>query len=396
MKKIAIVSAKRTPIGKINGQLQSLTAVELGTIVTKAILQDTGIEPDQVDQVIFGNVIQAGAGQNVARQIELNSGVPQTSTACTINQVCGSGMKAVRMGQTAIQVGDCEVAIVGGTESMSNAPYLNRQVRSGHQFGGFQLEDSIESDGLNDANSHQPMGTTAEAVAEQFHVSRAEQDQFALRSHQQAAQATADESFKAEVVPITIQKKKTTVTITTDETIRPDTSLTQLQKLRPAFASTGTVTAGNAASLNDGASALLLMSVDKAQALGLTPLAILDDYTEAGCNPAIMGYAPYYAVQKLFQKTGTTINDFDLVELNEAFASQSVAVARDLNIPHEKLNVTGGAIALGHPLGDSGARILTTLIHNLHRTKQRRGLATLCIGGGMAMAYSLHLPESRS
>ncbi|USS88212.1 thiolase family protein [Fructilactobacillus hinvesii] len=393
MKKIAVISAKRTPIGKINGQLSQLTSVELGTIVTKAVLEDSGLTASQVDQVIFGNVIQAGGGQNVARQIELNSGIPASSTACTINQVCGSGMKAVRMGQTAIQTGDCDVVIVGGTESMSNAPYLNRQVRGGHPFGSFELEDSIESDGLNDADSHQPMGTTAETVADQFNVSRAEQDQFALRSHQQAARATEQQAFADEVVPITIKNKKHTVTITTDETIRTDTSLEKLGKLRPAFAQDGTVTAGNAASLNDGASALVLMSVEKATELGLTPEAILDDYAEAGCDPQIMGYAPYHAVTKLLGKTNETIDDFDLVELNEAFASQSVAVARDLHIDPAKLNISGGAIALGHPLGDSGARILTTLIHNLHRTGNQRGLATLCIGGGMAMAYSLHLPQ---
>ncbi|USS89088.1 thiolase family protein [Fructilactobacillus cliffordii] len=396
MKQVAVISAKRTPIGKINGQLSQLTSVELGTIVTKAVLADSGLAANQIDQVIFGNVIQAGGGQNVARQIELNSGIPASSTACTINQVCGSGMKAVRMGQTAIQTGDCDVVIVGGTESMSNAPYLNRQVRGGHQFGGFTLEDSIESDGLNDADSHQPMGTTAETVAERFHVSRSEQDQFALRSHQQAAQATADQTFAAEIVPVTIHHKKEDVTITTDETIRIDTSLDKLGKLRPAFANKGTVTAGNAASLNDGASALLLMSAERAAELDLTPLAILDDYAEAGCDPQIMGYAPFYAVHKLLDKTDAEINDFDLVELNEAFASQSVAVARDLKIDPDKLNVSGGAIALGHPLGDSGARILTTLIHNLQRTNQQRGLATLCIGGGMAMAFSLHLPTVQS
>ncbi|ANZ57621.1 3-ketoacyl-CoA thiolase [Fructilactobacillus lindneri] len=391
MEKIAIISAKRTPIGKINGNLKGLSSVELGTIAVKATLAAANLDPSAIDQVIFGNVIQAGGGQNIARQIELNAGIPATSTACTINQVCGSGMKAVRMGQTAILNGDAEVVIVGGTESMSNAPYLNPKTRAGHKFGAFTMEDSIETDGLNDAKTNEPMGITAENVAEKFNISRADQDNFSLASHQKAAEAIKNDYLNDEMIPITINGKKETITYTQDETVRPDTNLEQLSKLNPAFKKAGTVTAGNAASLNDGASALILMKESKAEKLGIKPLAIIDEYAEAGCDPKIMGYAPYYAVNKLLQKQNKTISDFDLFELNEAFASQSIAVSRDLNIPDDKLNITGGAIAMGHPLGDSGSRILITLINNLRRTKQKSGLATLCIGGGMAMAMSIHL-----
>lgn len=391
MKKIAIVSAKRTPIGKINGQLSSLTSVDLGVIAAKATMEAINLDPKLIDQVIFGNVIQAGGGQNIARQIELKASIPDTSTACTINQVCGSGMKAIRLGQQAILTGDAEVVLVGGTESMSNAPYLNPKVRQGRKFGSFTMEDSIEKDGLNDFRTNAPMGITAENVAEKFNITREAQDQFAFSSHQKAAKAIENNYFTDEMIPITIKGKKSATVVATDETVRPDTTIEQLTKLRTAFKENGTVTAGNAASLNDGASALIMMTEARAKKLKLEPLAIIDNYAEAGCNPDIMGYAPRYAVDKLLQKEQKTIHDYDLFELNEAFASQSLAVANDLQIPMEKLNITGGAVALGHPLGDSGARILITLINNLKRTKQKTGIATLCIGGGMGMAMSIHL-----
>ncbi|WP_413628097.1 thiolase family protein [Fructilactobacillus vespulae] len=394
MEKIVIVSGKRTPIGKINGQLSSLSSVELGTIAAKATLAEVNLNPAAIDQVIFGNVIQAGGGQNIARQIELNSGIPVSSTACTINQVCGSGMKAVRLGQTAILTGDAETVIVGGTESMSNAPYLNSKVRKGHKFGSFIMEDSLEKDGLNDARTNAPMGTTAEKVAEQFNISRQEQDQFAYESHQKAAKALENGYFDEEMIPVEIKNRKEIKIITKDETVRPETNVEKLGQLRTVFQKDGTVTAGNAASLNDGASALILMTESKAEALGLTPLAVIDNYTEAGCDPDIMGYAPYYAVQKMLKKENSSIEDYDLFELNEAFASQSLAVAKDLHIPMDRLNITGGAVAMGHPLGDSGSRILITLMNNLKRTKQKRGMATLCIGGGMAMAMTIHLAET--
>lgn len=391
MKKIAIVSAKRTPIGKINGQLSSLTSVDLGVIAAKSTMNAINLDSKLVDQVIFGNVIQAGGGQNIARQIELKSGIPDTSTACTINQVCGSGMKAIRLGQQAILTNDADIVLVGGTESMSNAPYLNPKVRQGRKFGSFTMEDSIEKDGLNDFRTNAPMGITAENVAEKFNITRAAQDQFALLSHQKAAKAIENNYFAAEMIPITINGKKTSTVISTDETVRPDTTIEQLAKLRTSFKENGTVTAGNAASLNDGASALIMMTEDRAKELNLKPLAIIDNYAEAGCNPDIMGYAPRYAVEKLLRKEQKSISDYDLFELNEAFASQSLAVANDLQIPMEKLNITGGAVALGHPLGDSGARILITLINNLKRTSQKSGIATLCIGGGMGMAMSIHI-----
>ena len=391
MKKIAIVSAKRTPIGKINGQLSSLNSVDLGVIAAKSTMNSINLDPKLVDQVIFGNVIQAGGGQNIARQIELKSGIPDTSTACTINQVCGSGMKAIRLGQQAILTNDADIVLVGGTESMSNAPYLNSKVRQGRKFGAFTMEDSIEKDGLNDFRTNAPMGITAENVAEKFNITRAAQDQFARSSHQKAAKAIKNNYFATEMTPITIHGKKTATVISTDETVRPDTTIEQLAKLRTSFKENGTVTAGNAASLNDGASALIMMTEDRAKELNLKPLAIIDNYAEAGCNPDIMGYAPRYAVEKLLKKEQKNISDYDLFELNEAFASQSLAVVNGLHIPMEKLNITGGAVALGHPLGDSGARILITLINNLKRTNQKSGIATLCIGGGMGMAMSIHI-----
>lgn len=389
--KIVIVSAKRTPIGKINGTLASLTSVDLGTIAAKATIKASGINPKQINQVIFGNVIQAGGGQNVARQIELNAGIPNTATASTINQVCGSGMKAVRLGQSAIQMGDADVILVGGTESMSNAPYLNANERKGHKFGPVTLEDSIQKDGLNDARTGKPMGITAENVADRFHISRTEQDAFALQSHQKASAAQQNGYFNEEMIPIEIKKKRGNTVVDKDEGVRFDTSMEQLKKLKPSFKENGTVTAGNAASLNDGASAILIMKQSKANELGLTPIAELGAYAEAGCDPEIMGYAPYYAVNKLLKQTGQSISDFDLFELNEAFASQSLAVARDLHIPDDRLNITGGAVSMGHPLGDSGSRILITLINNLKRTGKSNGLATLCIGGGMGMAMTVHL-----
>ncbi|ETO40435.1 3-ketoacyl-CoA thiolase [Fructilactobacillus florum 8D] len=393
MEKVVIVSARRTPIGKINGQLRDFSSVELGIITVKAILAETKLDPRHVDQVIFGNVVQAGGGQNVARQIELGAGIPNQSTAATINQVCGSGLKAIRLGQMAIQCGDCDVVIAGGTESMSNAPFLNRHVRGGHKFGGFTLEDSLESDGLNDYQTNQPMGQTAEQVAQRFQINRAAQDRFALSSQQKAAAANSAGIFSHEIVPITNPHHGQTQVIATDEAIRPETSLTKLQQLKPVFQTSGTVTAGNAAGLNDGAAAILLMSATKASQLGLEPLAILDDYAEAGCDPAIMGYAPTYAVQKLLAKTNETISDFDLVELNEAFASQSLAVCQALKLDLDRLNIYGGALALGHPLGASGTRIVITLINALKNTQKKRGLATLCIGGGMGMAMTLHRPD---
>ncbi|MGL4699048.1 MAG: acetyl-CoA C-acetyltransferase [Apilactobacillus waqarii] len=391
MEKVVIAAAKRTPIGKINGALKNFTSVDLGTIVTKAVIEQANIKPSDVDQVVFGNVIQAGAGQNISRQIEINSSIPYCSTANTVNQVCGSGLKAVRNAQAAIVMGDADVVIAGGVESMSNAPFLNMDVRSGHKFGDVTLVDSLNNDALMDAFNKQPMGVTAENVAEKFNVSREEQDEFAYQSHMKAAKAFDNGYFDKELVQIEIKNRKSSYIMKEDENIRRDTSIEVLNKLRPAFKEDGTVTAGNAASLNDGASALVLMSESAAKRLNVKPLAVIDGYAEAGCDPDYMGYAPYDATKSLFDKLNITMDDIDLVELNEAFAAQVLAVAHDYNIDMDKLNISGGAISMGHPLGDSGARIVGSLIYNLQRTNKKSGLATICIGGGMGMAMKITL-----
>ncbi|CAI2609528.1 Acetyl-CoA acetyltransferase [Apilactobacillus kunkeei] len=391
MEKVVIAAAKRTPIGKINGALKNFTSVDLGTIVTKAVIEQANIKPSDVDQVVFGNVIQAGAGQNISRQIEIKSDIPYCSTANTVNQVCGSGLKAVRNAQAAIVMGDADVVVAGGVESMSNAPFLNMDVRSGHKFGNVTLVDSLSNDALMDAFNKQPMGVTAENVAEKFNVSREEQDEFAYQSHMKAAKAFDNGYFDKELVPIEIKNRKSSYIMKEDENIRRDTSIEVLNKLRPAFKEDGTVTAGNAASLNDGASALVLMSESAAKRLNVKPLAVIDGYAEAGCDPDYMGYAPYDATKSLFEKLNITMDDIELVELNEAFAAQVLAVAHDYNIDMDKLNISGGAISMGHPLGDSGARIVGSLIYNLQRTNQKHGLATICIGGGMGMAMKITL-----
>lgn len=389
MKEVVILSAVRTPIGKMGRQLAKYSSVQLGTLAAKAAIQQAKIQPEIIDQTIIGNVLQAGSGQNVARQISLNSGLPVTSTAMTINQVCGSGIKAIRLAQSAIVMGDADVVLAGGTESMSNVPYLLPDMRQGTKYGEKKVLDGIEHDALRDAFTQDLMGITAENVATKYHVSRAEQDAFSLRSHQRAQAATQAGYFKDEMIPITIAGK-TTTEMTQDEAIRPDTSLEALSHLKPAFKSNGTVTAGNSAGLNDGASMLVLMSKEAADAAGLDYLAVLDGYQEVGIDPRIMGYAPYYAISQLLAKQNKTITDFDRYELNEAFAAQSVAVSRDLKIPAERLNVNGGAIALGHPIGASGARILTTLVHDLQREQLESGMAAICIGGGMGIALSVH------
>lgn len=391
MEKVIIAAAKRTPIGRINGALANFSSVDLGTIVTREVIKQANIDPSDVNQVVFGNVIQAGSGQNIARQIEINSNIPYCSTANTINQVCGSGLKAVRVAQAAIAMGDAEVVIAGGVESMSNAPFLNMNMRRGHKFGDIKLIDSLNQDALTDAFNHQPMGITAENVAAKFNISREAQDQFAFQSHMRAINAFDNGFFDQEIVPIEIKNKKGSYIMKQDENIRRDTSVEILSKLRPAFTENGTVTAGNAASLNDGASALLLMSESAAKRLNVKPLATIDGYAETGCDPDYMGYAPYDATQSLFNKLNITMNDIDLVELNEAFAAQVLAVANDYHIDMNKLNINGGAIAMGHPLGDSGARIIGSLIYNLQRTNQKHGLATICIGGGMGMAMKISL-----
>ena len=393
---IVIVAAKRTPIGRFGGALASVSAVNLGTIASKAAIAAAGIDPQQIDQAIFGNVYQAGSGQNVARQIALNSGMADTSTAMTVNEVCGSGLKAIRLGQSAILLGDAQVVLVGGTESMSQVPYYLPNARFGAKFGDGQMVDGLSRDGLNDAFNGKPMGVTAENVAERYHVTRQQQDDWALQSHQRAVAAIQNGQFADEIVPVTVKTRKGDVVVDTDEGPRADTSAEKLAKLRPVFKENGTVTAGNASAINDGASALILMSKERAEALGVDYLAVLDGYAEAGVDPNYMGYAPYHVIQQLLARTKTAKNDVDLYELNEAFAAQSVAVTRDLGLDPQRVNVNGGAIALGHPLGDSGARIVVTLLHALAARHEASGIAALCIGGGLGVGLQLHLVNTHA
>ena len=394
MQEVVIISAKRTPIGKLGGQLASLSAVELGTVAAKAAIEAAGIDPTQIDQAIFGNVLQAGSGQNVARQIALKSGMTQSSTAMTVNEVCGSGLKAIRLAQSAIVMGDADIVLVGGTESMSQAPYLNKQMRFGSKFGDRTMIDSISSEGLNDAFTHQPMGITGENVAAKYGVTREMQDAFALASHQKAAQATQAGWFNEEIVPVTVQQRKATLEVQQDEGIRPTTTIEAMAKLRPAFQQDGTVTPANASGINDGASAMIVMSKEKAAALELVYQATLVGYQEVGADPDYMGYTPVDAIQKLLAQQNQTLADIDLLEINEAFAASSVAVQNGLQVDPAKVNVAGGAIALGHPIGASGTRIMTTLMHQLKRTHQTTGIASLCIGGGLGIAFEIQLNEA--
>lgn len=389
MDKVVIVSAKRTPIGKLGGQFKTLSAKTLGTIAAKAAIEASGIEAGQIDQAIFGNVLQAGSGQNIARQIGVGAGMSVTSTAMTINEVCGSGLKAVRLGQSAIAMGDANIVLVGGTESMSKAPFL-ADLRFGHPLGNVPFVDSLLQDGLIDSFSNTHMGLTAEKVAQEFHVDRQAQDAYATLSQQRAAQATAAGWFDPEITPVTLEDKKgRPQRYTQDEAIRPDTDPEVLSQLKPSFKVDGTVTAGNASGLNDGAAALILMPEKAAQAMGIDYLARIDGFMEVGIDPSIMGYSPVLAIDRLLKKQHLTPEAIDLFEINEAFASQSVAVARDLKLPLDKVNVAGGAIALGHPLGASGARVLTTLLYQLTRLQKTTGIAALCIGGGLGVAMQI-------
>ncbi|KRK95228.1 Acetyl-CoA acetyltransferase [Levilactobacillus acidifarinae DSM 19394] len=382
------MSAVRTPIGKFGRNFKTVSAVQLGTIAARAAILRSGVDPTDIQQAIFGTVLQAGLGQNLARQVSLNAGLDVRSTAMTVNQVCGSSLKAIRLGQAAILMGDADAVLVGGAENMSQAPYLDCETRWGHKMGDYEMTDSLLSDGLMDAFNQVPMGITAENVATEFQVSRADQDALALRSQENAVRAQAEHRFDAEIVPVTVGDR----VVTTDEAVRPDTSRAKLAALKPAFKADGTVTAGNAAGLNDGAAAMVLMRKSAADAAGLPYLAVIKNYQESGIDPALMGYAPTMAIRRVLDRQHWTLADLDRIELNEAFAAQSVAVTRDLHLPVEKLNVNGGSIALGHPLGASGTRIVVTLLHELIRTDLHRGLASMCIGGGMGMALLIERP----
>ena len=450
MAEVVIVSAARTPIGTLNGSLSSVTAVELGTIAAKAAIRRSGISASDIGQSIFGNVLQANNGQNIARQIALRAGMDTSSTAMTVNEVCGSGLKAVRMGQAAILLGDADVVLVGGTESMSNTPYYAPDMRSGHKYGSVEFVDGIFRDGLSDAFTGQPMGMTAENVAKTFGITRRQQDEFALGSHIKAVNAQLSGAFDKEIAPVPVPAGHAgdhSILVDKDDGPRDDTDMEKLGRLRTVFVNPGcaavgsggsgcgelghgkngrgepgrsdsgfpdnsgtaqdtdtagpadtvqtqgTVTAGNASGINDGAAALVLMRKDLAIERGISYLAEISGYAEGGIDPDFMGYAPKRVIERMLRNTHSAIEDIDLFEINEAFASQSIAVMDQLEIPENKLNVNGGAIALGHPLGASGARILVTLLYALRARKMATGVAALCVGGGIGVAMQVRMAD---
>ncbi len=390
MKNVVIVAAARTPIGSFAGSLASLSGAELGTAVIRGLLEKTALAPEAVNEVIMGQVLTAGCGQNPARQAALQAGLPHHVAAITINKVCGSGLKAVMMGAQAIMLGDADIVIAGGQESMSNAPHVLPGSRGGQRLGNWTMVDTMVNDGLTDAFHHYHMGITAENIAEQFGISRQAQDEFAVASQQKAEAAQKANRFEAEIIPVAIaQRKGDPLIVASDENPRHGTSLESVAKMRPAFKKDGTVTAANASSLNDGAAAVILCSEEKASALGLPVLGRIRAYASAGVDPAIMGTGPIPASQQCLAKAGWTVSELDLIEANEAFAVQALAVNQKLEWDADKVNVNGGAIALGHPIGASGCRILVTLLHEMARRNARKGLATLCIGGGMGVAMAI-------
>lgn len=387
MTEVVIVAAVRTPIGSFGGSLKDISAVDLGSLVIKDAIERAGLEPEQVDEVIMGNVLGAGLGQNVARQMSVHAGVPVTVPAFTINKVCGSGLKAVQLAAQAVLCGDAEVVVAGGAENMSQAPYILPNQRWGSRMGNATVVDTMLRDGLTDGFEDYHMGITAENVAEQYGITREDQDSFALQSQKRAVAAVESGRFKEEIVPVEIpQRRGEPLVFDTDEFPRKDVSLEGLSKLRPAFQKDGSVTAGNSSGINDGAAAVVVMSAEKAKELGVPVLATIKSYASAGLDPKVMGCAPIYASRKALEKAGLTVADLDLVESNEAFAAQACAVTKELNLDLEKVNVNGGAISLGHPIGASGCRILVTLLHEMQKRDAKRGLATLCIGGGMGTA----------
>ncbi len=387
MKEVVIVSAVRTAIGSFNGALSSLSAAEIGGNAIRTAVERAGIAPTAVDEVIFGNVLQAGLGQNLARQAAMQGGLPAETPSLTINKVCGSGLKSVNMAAQAIMCGDAEIIVAGGAESMSNAPYvLDQKVRWGMRMGDGKLIDVMIKDGLWCAFNDYHMGVTAENVAAKYNVTREEQDRVAYESQMKAIKAIESGAFKKEIVPVCIKGKKGDIIIDTDEYPKKDTTVDKLAGLKPAFKKDGTVTAGNASGINDGAAALVVMNAEKAKQLGIRPLAKIRGYGSGGVDPSIMGMGPVPATRRALTKAGLTIADMDLIEANEAFAAQFIAVGRELGFVSDRVNVNGGAIALGHPIGASGARILVTLVHALEHRQAKVGLATLCIGGGQGVA----------
>ncbi len=392
-----IVSAARTPIGKFLGALSSFSATELGAIAIREAVQRAGVPGDQIEEVIMGNVVSAGVGQAPARQAAIRAGLPDDLPAVTINKVCGSGLKAVMLAAQAIRAGDADLIVAGGMESMSNAPYLLPGARTGYRLNDQKVVDAVVHDGLWCAFEDIHMGSEAEIIAEKFGISRQAQDAFALQSHQRAHAATEAGRFKDEIVPVQVAQKKGTITVDRDESIRPDTSLEALAALKPAFKKDGTVTAGNAPGLNDGGAALVIASRQRAEALGLPILARITGYASAAITPKYIFAAPPRAVNRLLERTGLKPGDFDLIEINEAFAAQVLANGKELDWDWNRVNVNGGAVALGHPIGASGARVLTTLLYELRRRGGGHGLATLCLGGGGAVALSIfQYPQSGS
>ncbi|NWQ39892.1 acetyl-CoA C-acetyltransferase [Bacillus sp. EB106-08-02-XG196] len=389
---VVIVSAVRTALGSFNGSLKNVSAPELGATVIKGALEQAGIKPEQVDEVILGNVLQAGLGQNPARQAAIRAGIPESVSSMTINKVCGSGLKAVHLATQAILAGDAEIIVAGGMENMNQAPYILKNAREGFKMGDQKLIDTMTSDGLTCVFNQYHMGITAENLAEKYSITREEQDQFSAWSQEKAVKAIEEGKFKDEIVPVVIpQRKGDPIVFDTDEYPKKGSTAEKLAGLRPAFKKDGSVTAGNASGINDGAAILVVMSRKKADELGIKPLVVIKGNASAGVDPSIMGIGPVPAVKKVLEKTSISMEELELIEANEAFAAQSLAVDRELHFNKEILNVNGGAIALGHPIGASGARILVTLIHEMKRRNAQKGLATLCIGGGQGVATIVEL-----
>lgn len=387
MREIVIASAVRTPVGAFGGKFKDVPAVQLGTIAAKEALKRANVDPSMVDEVIFGNVLQAGLGQNVARQVSVNAGIPIEVPSFTVNKVCGSGLKTVALAAQAILAGEAEIVLAGGTENMSQAPYLLKSARWGQRMGDGAIEDYMVKDGLWDIFNDTHMGITAENIVEKYGLTREEQDNLALVSQNRAEEAIKNGKFKDEIVAVEIpQRKGDPIVVDTDEYPKFGTTIEALGKLRPAFKKDGTVTAGSSSGINDGAAAIVVMSKEKADELGIVPLATIVSYASAGVEPSIMGTGPIPASRKALEKANMTVADLDLVEANEAFAAQALSVIKDLNLDTDKTNVNGGAIAIGHPIGASGARILVTLLHEMSKRDAKNGLATLCIGGGQGIA----------
>nr|QEG96765.1 Tt_ThlM2 [Expression vector pLT_183]QEG96778.1 Tt_ThlM2 [Expression vector pLT_208] len=387
MKEVVIASGVRTAVGKFGGTLLNVPAVDLGAVVIKEALKRANVKPEDVSEVIMGNVLQAGLGQNPARQAEIKAGIPQEVPAMTVNMVCGSGLRAVTLAAQAVMLGDADIVVAGGMENMSRAPYILNDARFGYGMNNGQLVDEMVYDGLTDVFYQYNMGITAENLAEKYGISREEQDEFAYRSQKLASEAISSGRFEDEIVPVIVpQKKGEPIEFKVDEHVRFVTTIEALAKLKPAFKKDGTVTAGNASGINDAAAAVVVMSKEKADELGIKPLATIKSFGYAGVDPKIMGIGPVYATRKALEKANLTVDDLDLIEANEAFAAQSLAVAKELKFNMDRVNVNGGAIAIGHPIGASGCRILVTLLYEMQKRNSHTGLATLCIGGGMGIA----------